>query len=96
MFIDLFIIIQLHITWYNTLCMHVLLLLLLDTVPGDIDIGDNDCDTVSEEATPISSVVSPATSFLPGYEGRQTDEHEGRVGGEEGDMGGGKVGEGER
>ena len=51
----------------------VLLLLLIDTVPGDIDIGDNDCDTVSEEATPTSSVVSPATSSLPGCEGRQVE-----------------------
>ena len=54
--------------------MHVLLLLLLlllDTVPGDIDIG-----TASQEATPTSSVASPpehATSFLPGSERRQVE-----------------------
>ena len=56
--------------------MHVLLLLLLDTVPGDIDIGDNDSDTASQEATPTSSVASPpehATSFLPGSESRQVE-----------------------
>ena len=54
--------------------MHVLLLLLLDTVP--IDIGDNDSDTTSQEATPKSSVASPpehATSFLPGSERRQVE-----------------------
>ena len=54
--------------------MHVLLLLLLDTVPSDIDIGDNDSD--SQEATPTSSVASPpehATSFLPGSERRQVE-----------------------
>ena len=56
--------------------MHVLLLLLLDTVPSDIDIGDNDSDTASQEATPTSSVASPpehATSFLPGSERRQVE-----------------------
>ena len=57
--------------------MHaLLLLLLLDTVPSDIDIGDNDSDTVSQEATPTSSVASPpeyATSFLPGSEMRQVE-----------------------
>ena len=57
--------------------MHVLLLLLLlDTVPSDIDIGDNDSDTSSQEATPTSSVESPpqhATSFLPGSERRQVE-----------------------
>ena len=56
--------------------MHaLLLLLLLDTVPSDIDIGDNDSDTVSQEATPTSSVASPeyATSFLPGSERRQVE-----------------------
>ena len=56
--------------------MHALLLLLLDTVPSDIDIGDNDSDTVSQEATPTSSVASPpeyATSFLPGSERRQVE-----------------------
>ena len=54
--------------------MHVLYILLLDTVLGDIDIGDNDSDT--QEATPTSSVVSPpehATSFLPGSERRQVE-----------------------
>ena len=74
--------------------MHVLLLLLLllllGTVPGDIDIGDNKCDTVSED-TPTSSVASPpehVTSFLPGCEGRQVEKgSRGRVGGEEGDKG---------
>ena len=56
--------------------MHVLLLLLLDTVPSDIDIGDNDSDTASQEATPTSSIASPpehATSFLPGSERRQVE-----------------------
>ena len=57
--------------------MHVLLsLLLLDTVPGDIDIGDKDSDTASQEATPTSSVASPpehATSFLPGSERRHVE-----------------------
>ena len=57
--------------------MHVLLLLLLlDTVPSDIDIGDNDSDTASQEATPTSSVASPpehATSFLPGSERTQVE-----------------------
>ena len=51
--------------------MPVLLLLLLDTVPSDIDIGDNDSDTASQEATPTSSLAYPpehATSFLPGSE----------------------------
>ena len=46
----------------------------LDTVPGDINISDNDSDTASQEATPTSSVDSPpehATSFLPGSERRQ-------------------------
>ena len=54
----------------------LLLLLLLDTVPSDIDIGDNDSDTVSQEATHTSSVASPpeyATSFLPGSERRQVE-----------------------
>ena len=61
--------------------MHVLLLLLLllvlDTVPGDIDIGDNDSHTTaSQEATPTSSVASPpehVSSFLPGSERRQVE-----------------------
>ena len=57
--------------------MHVLLsLLLLDTVPGDIDIGDKDSDTASQEASPTSSVASPrehATSFLPGSERRHVE-----------------------
>ena len=46
--------------------MHVLL--LLDRVPGDIDIGDNDSDTASQEATPTSLTSPPkhATPFLPG------------------------------
>ena len=59
----------------------LLLLLLLDTVPSDIDIGDNDSDTVSQEATPTSSVASPpeyATSFLPGSERRQVASGEGK------------------
>ena len=62
---------------FITLCMHVLLLLLLlllDTVP--IDIGDNDSDTASQEATPTSSVASPpehSTSFLTGSERRQVE-----------------------
>ena len=54
----------------------LLLLLLLDTVPSDIDIGDNDSDTASQETTPTSSVASPpeyATSFLPGSERRQVE-----------------------
>ena len=54
--------------------MHVLL--LLDTVPSDIDIGDNDSDTASQETTPTSSVASPpeyAISFLPGSERRQVE-----------------------
>ena len=56
--------------------MHVLLLLLLllDTVPSDID--DNDSDTASQEATPTSSLAYPpehATSFLPGSERRQVE-----------------------
>ena len=63
--------------------MHVLLLLLLlDTVPGDIDIGDNDSDTASQEATPTSSVASPpehATSFLPGSERRQVEKGSRRI-----------------
>ena len=50
--------------------MHILLLLLLDTVPSDSDIGDNDSDTASQEATPTSSVASP---FLPGSERRQVE-----------------------
>ena len=52
------------------------LLLLLDTVPSDIDIGDNDSDTASQEATPTSSVASPpehATSFLAGSEKKQEE-----------------------
>ena len=52
----------------------LLLLLLLDTVPGDI--GDNDSDTVSQETTPTSIVASPpehATSFLPGSVRRQVE-----------------------
>ena len=58
--------------------MHVLLLLLLllDTVPSDIDIGDNDSDTALQEATPTSSVASlpeHATSFLTGSESRQVE-----------------------
>ena len=61
--------------------MHVLLLLfflllLLDTVPGDIDIGDNNSDTASQETTHTSSVASPpehATSFLTGSERRQVE-----------------------
>ena len=53
--------------------MHVLLLLLLlllDTVPCDINIGGND-------STPTTSVSSPPeriTSFLPGSERRQIGE----------------------
>ena len=59
--------------------MHVFffLLLLLDTVPSDID--DNDSDTASQEATPTSSVESPpeyATSFLPGSERRQVEKRQ--------------------
>ena len=63
--------------------MHVLLLLLLlDTVPSDIDIGDNDSDTALQEATPTSSVASPlkhATSFLPGNERRQVEKGQRRT-----------------
>ena len=63
--------------------MHVLLLLLLlDTVPSVIDIGDNDPDTASQEATPTSSVASPpehATSFLPGSERRQVEKRHRRT-----------------
>ena len=60
----------------------LLLLLLLDTVPSDIDIGDNDSDTASQETTPISSVASPpeyATSFLPGSEWRQVEKGHRRI-----------------
>ena len=56
--------------------MHALLLLLRDAVPSDIDIGDDDSDTASQETTPTSSVASPpeyATSFLPGSERRQVE-----------------------
>ena len=64
--------------------MHVLLLLLLllDTVPGDIDIGDYDSDTASQEATPTSSVhllQSMQLYFFLEVRGgkwrRDTDEH---------------------
>ena len=72
MFIDLFI--YKHDNIIHYVC--IILLLLLDTVPSDIDIGDNDSDTASQEATPTSSVASPpehATSFLPGSERRQVE-----------------------
>ena len=62
--------------------MHVFFffLLLLDTVPSDID--DNDSDTASQEATPTSSVESPpeyANSILPGSERRQVEKRHRRT-----------------
>ena len=60
--------------------MHVLLLVVLvfvsHTVPGDIDIGDNDYDITSQKATATYLVASPpehAISFLPGSERRQVE-----------------------
>ena len=58
------------------LLLLLLLMLLLDTVPSDIDIGDNDSDAASQEATPTSSVASSpehATPFPPGSERKQVE-----------------------
>ena len=50
-------------------------IIIINRVPGDIDIGDNDSDTASQEATPTSSASPPkhATSFLPGSERMQVE-----------------------
>ena len=67
---------QLHINMILYYIKYACIIILLDTVPGIIDIGDNDSDKASQKATPTYSVSSPpehATSVLTGSKRRQVE-----------------------